>query len=85
MSASVTRSALSFSRDEFTTSTELAWRAAKAHAEIAKAVDQANRRAERWRDVDAPDDLAAPVCGLLEQHPSMSWDLALRRLAEDRP
>ena len=28
---------------------EAAWRAAKAHAEIAEAVEKANKRAERWR------------------------------------
>ena len=62
---------------------EAAWRAAKAHAEIAEAVDQANKRAERWKDELAPDDLLEQVRDLLEQHPEMSWDAALREIAEE--
>ena len=31
-----------------------AWRAAKAHAEIAAAVEEANKRAERWRKSTRP-------------------------------
>jgi hypothetical protein len=61
---------------------EAAWRAAKAHAEIADAVAEANKRAERWKDELAPDDLLDEVRNLLEQHPEMSWDAALRQIAE---
>ena len=34
-----------------------AWRSAKAHAEIAEAVEKANEHAQRWQDEPAPDDL----------------------------
>jgi hypothetical protein len=61
------------------------WCAAKAHAEIVEVVEQANRRAERWHDVDAPDDLADRVSDLLGRHPDLPWDLALRHLMRDRP
>jgi hypothetical protein len=60
-----------------------AWRAAKAHAEIAVAVEEANKRATRWQAATAPDDLVGQVKEILEQHPEMSWDAALRRIAED--
>jgi hypothetical protein len=62
---------------------QVAWRAAQAHAEIAEAVDRANKRAERWKDELAPDDLLEQVRDLLEQHPEMSWDAALREIAEE--
>jgi hypothetical protein len=60
---------------------EAAWRAAKAHAEIAEAVAQANKRAERWQAEHAPDDLEERVRDLLELNPEVSWDAALRRIA----
>jgi hypothetical protein len=62
---------------------EAAWRAAKAHAEIEEAVEEANKRAERWQAEPAPDDLADQVRGLLERHPEMSWDAALREISEE--
>jgi hypothetical protein len=62
-----------------------AWRAAKAHAEIAEAVAEANKRAERWRAEPAPDDLVDRVRDLLEHHPEMSWDAALRRITGVAP
>jgi Topoisomerase 6 subunit A/Spo11, Toprim domain len=58
-----------------------AWRAAKARAEILEAIDRANKDAESWLQVDAPPDLAQRVRALLAQNPSLSWDVALRRIA----
>ena len=60
---------------------QAAWRAAKAHAEIAEAVEKANKQAERWRDEPAPDGLADRVRDLLQRQPTMSWDAALRQVA----
>jgi hypothetical protein len=57
-----------------------AWRAAKARAEILEAIDRANKDAESWLQVDAPPDLAQRVRALLAQNPSLSWDVALRRI-----
>ena len=59
---------------------QAAWRAAKAHAEIAEAVQKANKQAERWRDEPAPDGLADRVRDLLQRQPTMSWDAALRQV-----
>jgi hypothetical protein len=58
-----------------------AWRAAKARAEIAEAVKKANKQAERWQKEPAPDDLADRVRDLLQRQPTMSWDAALRQVA----
>ena len=57
-----------------------AWRAAKAHAEIAATVEKANEHAQRWQDEPAPDDLADQIRELLEADPTLSWDEALRRI-----
>ena len=62
---------------------EAAWRSAKARAEIAKAVEEANRHAARWQDAPAPDGLADRVRVFLDQHPESSWDAALRKLAQE--
>jgi Histidine kinase-, DNA gyrase B-, and HSP90-like ATPase len=62
---------------------EAAWRAAKAHAEIAEAVEEANKQAERWQDEPAPGDLEERVRKRLEQKPEMSWDAVLREIAEE--
>ena len=63
-----------------------AWRAAKAHADIAAAVEQANAEAaERWADAEAPDDLADQVREILADDPTASWDEALRRIARAAP
>jgi hypothetical protein len=64
---------------------QAAWRAAKAHAEIAEAVAEANRRAERWQDEIAPEDLEERVREFLELNPEMSWDAALRAIVEPAP
>ena len=62
-----------------------AWRAAKAHAEVAEAVEEANKRAERWSQADAPEALADQIRELLEEHPTMPWHAALRRIAGSAP
>jgi hypothetical protein len=62
-----------------------AWRAAKARAEIARAVDKANERAKRWRKARAPEGLAEQVRALLDKHPAMAWDAALRRIVDAKP
>jgi hypothetical protein len=59
-----------------------AWRSAKAHAEIAKAVEDANEAAERWQNEPAPDDLEDRIRELLELNPEMSWDAALREIID---
>jgi hypothetical protein len=64
---------------------QAAWRAAKAHAEIAEAVAEANRRAKRWQDEIAPEDLEERVREFLELNPEMSWDAALRAIVEPAP
>jgi hypothetical protein len=65
---------------------EAAWRSAKAYIEIAKAVEEANRRAEQWQEAAAPDGLAEHVRDLLDRHPETSWDAALRQIiGEDAP
>ena len=62
-----------------------AWRAAKAHAEVAVAVDMANRRAaKRWQKASAPEDLEDRVRDQLEADPELAWDDALRRIAGRR-
>ena len=48
---------------------EVAWRVAKAHAEIAEAVEEANKRAKRWEAEAAPDDLVERVRDLLQHQP----------------
>jgi hypothetical protein len=62
---------------------QAAWRSAKAHAEIAKAVEEANKRAKRWGSEAAPDGLVERVRDLLEHHPEMSWDAALREIVRE--
>ena len=61
---------------------EAAWRSAKAHAEIAEAVEQANRRAERWQAEPVPEGLVDRVRELLKRHPAKSWDAVLREIVE---
>jgi hypothetical protein len=63
-----------------------AWRAAKAHADIAAAVAKANKvAAMRWAKAPAPDDLADQVRAILQDEPTASWDEALRRTAGEAP
>jgi hypothetical protein len=62
---------------------EAAWRAAKAHAEIAEAVEEANKRAERWQAESVPGDLEERIREILEINPEMSWDAALRKITEE--
>ena len=58
-----------------------AWRAAMAHAEIAKGLQKANRRAaKRWRKAPTPDDLDDRVRTLVKTQPTLSWDAALLRI-----
>ena len=57
-----------------------AWRSAMAHAEIVRAVETANAKAEHWQDEPAPSDLADQIREMLEDDPDLSWDEALRLL-----
>jgi hypothetical protein len=61
-----------------------AWRAAKAHVEIAETLEKANRKAaKRWAKAPAPDDLEDRVRAILEDEPGASWDEALRQIASE--
>ena len=62
-----------------------AWRAAKAHAEIAKVLERANRRAaKRWQNAPTPDDLDDQVRQLIKAQPTLSWDAALLRIIAEQ-
>jgi DNA topoisomerase VI subunit B len=63
---------------------EAAWRSAKAYAEIALAIEKANKKTARWRDKPAPKELADQMRALLDKDPSMAWDAALLRIVEAR-
>ena len=62
-----------------------AWRSARAHAEVREAIERANRKARRWAKADTPDDLADRVRAILEENPTLPWDVALRQIAEGGP
>ena len=60
-----------------------AWRGARAHADIAAAIERANRRAvERWQDAEPPGALEEQVREALAQDPAMSWNDALQQIAK---
>jgi hypothetical protein len=62
-----------------------AWRAAKAHAEIVKVLEKANRRAaKRWQKAPTPDDLGNQVRKLIKAEPILSWDAALLRIIAEQ-
>ena len=42
-----------------------------------------NRRAARWQNTAAPDDLADRLRDFLDGHPESAWDDALRKIAEE--
>jgi predicted ATP-dependent endonuclease of OLD family len=62
-----------------------AWRAAKAHAEIVKVLEKANRRAaKRWQKAPTPDDLDDQVRKVIKAEPTVSWDAALLRIIAEQ-
>lgn len=57
-----------------------AWRAAKAHSEIAEAVKKAAEDARRWRKAETPGDLTRQIRAVLKRSPRISWDAALLQI-----
>jgi hypothetical protein len=58
-----------------------AWRAAKAHSDLIKAVEEACAKADQWQQAEAPADLSAEVELILREDPTMPWHEAMWRIA----